>query len=300
MPWRVRSTRGRTERRGVRTLRRAHLAALAALDPRWLPLFAAAIYTGLRKGELLALRKTDVDLERRLLTVARSGDRETTKGGHADVIPIAAELVPFLAAAMRSSPTETVFCGHDGKRMQGPNVRLEGVLRRAMGRAGIVTGYLHVCRRPKCGYEEQAPDNSLRRCPRHGMTLWPKAKVRKTRFHDLRHTTASLLMQSGVPVHVVQKVLRHRDPRMTANVYGHLAPDYMRREVDRLRFGIWAPDAPNSAAFAALVLHAPREGTRAPKTIRNSSATSNAWLARSTGLEPVTSGVTGRRSNQLN
>ncbi len=108
---------------------------LGALEARWRPLFATAIYTGLRKGELLALRKTDVDLERRLLTVARSGDRETTKGGHADVIPIAAEFVPFLAAALRSSASEMVFTGHNGKETLGPNVRLEGVLRRAMGRA---------------------------------------------------------------------------------------------------------------------------------------------------------------------
>ncbi len=100
-----------------------------------------------------------------------------------------------------------------------------------------MTGYLHVCRRPACRYEEQAADNVLRRCPKHGAALWPKAQVRKTRFHDLRHSTASLLMQSGAAVHVVQKVLRHRDPRMTANVYGHLAPDYLQREVDRLHFG---------------------------------------------------------------
>jgi integrase len=45
---------------------------------------------------------------------------------------------------------------------------------------------------------------------------------RRTRFQDLRHTTASLLMQAGAPVHAVQRILRHRDPRMTTNVYGHL------------------------------------------------------------------------------
>lgn len=69
---------------------------LAALSPRWRRLFATAIFTGLRKGELLALRKSDVDLEARLLSVQRSGERETTKGAHADVVPIASELVPFL------------------------------------------------------------------------------------------------------------------------------------------------------------------------------------------------------------
>jgi integrase-like protein len=56
------------------------------------PVFAAALYTGLRKGELFGLRKSDVDLEHRTITVRRSYDRPTTKGGHADAIPIAETL----------------------------------------------------------------------------------------------------------------------------------------------------------------------------------------------------------------
>ena len=38
----------------------------------------------------------DVDLRGRTIMVCRSHERETTKGGHADTVPIAAELVPFL------------------------------------------------------------------------------------------------------------------------------------------------------------------------------------------------------------
>jgi integrase len=59
-------------------------------------LFATAVYTGLRKGELLGLRKSEVDLANRLIIVSRSYDRESTKGGRAEAIPIAAELVPYL------------------------------------------------------------------------------------------------------------------------------------------------------------------------------------------------------------
>jgi integrase len=201
--------------------------------------------------------------------VARSGDRDTTKGGHADVVPIAAELVPFLSAAVSSSPSEFVFVGLDGEGMRG-HLRPEKVLRSAMARAGIVDGYLHVCRRRGCTFKGPASDAALRRCPVHGARLWPKPKVRKTRFHDLRHTTASLLMQAGAPIHVVQKVLRHRDQRMTANVYGYLAPDYMQREIDRLSFGISGLEASEPEPFAALVLQAPpadastTEGSKIP------------------------------------
>ncbi len=40
----------------------------------------------------------------------------------------------------------------------------------------------------------------------------------------------------------VQKILRHSDPKITTEVYGHLSPGYLRAEVDRLRFGLTPPD----------------------------------------------------------
>ena len=51
-----------------------------------------------------------------------------------------------------------------------------------------------------------------------------------------RHTTASLLMMAGVNPGAVQRILRHSDPRITTETYGHLQPDYLRSEIDRLRF----------------------------------------------------------------
>ena len=169
---------------------------LTALSDWWRPLFATALYTGLRKGELLGLRKACVDLERRLLTVSRSYARETTKGGHADVIPIAGELVPYLRDAMARSPSQRVFPADDGSMMPD-TVQLELVLRRAMRRAGLVESWRHKCRRARCRHVETAPDDQLRRCPACAMKLWPSANVRPIRFHHLRHTTASLLLMRG-------------------------------------------------------------------------------------------------------
>jgi len=82
--------------------------------------------------------------------------------------------------------------------MMAENVRLQHVLRRALSRAGIVTGFEHVCRRRGCGYVQTASNGELRRCPKDGRKLWPKALVRPIRWHDLRHTTASLLKAAGV------------------------------------------------------------------------------------------------------
>ncbi len=76
-----------TERRKVArrihaTLRAEEVPLLLAQVPeKWLALFGAALWTGMRRGELFALRMTDVDLMLGTITVARSHDRETTKGG---------------------------------------------------------------------------------------------------------------------------------------------------------------------------------------------------------------------------
>src|SRR6185436_5978434 len=99
-------------------------------------------------------------------------------------------------AKVETSPSELVFPAEDGSMMRADS-DLEKVLRRAMGRAGVVTGYNHVCRRPGCGHSEKAPDAELRRCPEDRAKLWPKPQVRPLRFHDLRHTAGSLLMMAG-------------------------------------------------------------------------------------------------------
>jgi len=251
---------------------------LGALRPQWRPLFATAIYTGLRKGELFGLRKADVDVRNRLLTVAHSWGRDTTKGGHAEVIPLAAELVPYLEEALSASPSELVFPDSNGE-MRGRHVELEDVLRRAMGRAGIVTGYRHACRGKGCGHVEEASDANARTCPTCGRGLWATGKVRPIRFHDLRHTTASLLMMSGANPAAVQRIMRHTDPRITTETYGHLTPNYLRAEVDRLSFGLPAELAggqdtrpagavalgPQEAApFAASLLQAPNGASSTP------------------------------------
>jgi hypothetical protein len=143
-----------------------------------------------------------------------------------------------------------------------------------------------------------------------GDLLWPKAEVRPIRFHDLRHTTASLLMMAGVNPAAVQRILRHSDPRITTEVYGHLAPGYLRAEVDRLALGLAAvtpAEVPVRAAagaeavpFAASLLHDDRPGNTEAGTPPVSREIPASCMAGCTGLEPVASGVTGRRYNQLN
>lgn len=154
------------------------------------PLMATAILTGLRKGELCGLKKTDVDLGRRLLTVRCSYERPFPKSSQQRVVRIPEELVPFLEYALATSPSEWLLPSEDG-RMRAPTWKPEKVLQPALKRAAIVDGYTHVCRRKGCTHQEEHRDAELRRCPVHGMRLWPKARVRHIRFHDLRHTYGS-------------------------------------------------------------------------------------------------------------
>ena len=50
------------------------------------------------------------------------------------------------------------------------------------------------------------------------------AGLPKYRFHDLRHTAASIMLNRGVPALVVSKILGHSKPSTTLDIYGHLIP----------------------------------------------------------------------------
>ena len=61
-----------------------------------------------------------------------------------------------------------------------------------------------------------------------------QAQLRRIRFHDLRHTFASLLIQQGESLAYVRDQLGHRSIQITCDVYGHLVPGGNRAAVDRL------------------------------------------------------------------
>ena len=102
---------------------------------------------------------------------------------------------------------------------------------------------------------------------------------------------------SGAALVSVQRLLGHSDPKITERRYGHLLPDFMASEVNRLRFGLdrLAPRPLGTSLGQSADSRNTEAGT--PPVFREVPASS---LAGCTGLEPVASGVTGRRYIQLN
>ncbi|WP_155300742.1 site-specific integrase [Deinococcus kurensis] len=167
---------------------------------RLYPLFVLALSTGLRRGELLALHWGDVDLDGREITVRHNLVKDAaghygigapkTDAGHRRVL-LAQDVVAILRAHRR------LECR--GRRAPRPD---DLVFTAASGQ--FVQG---------------------RHLDRTYRALTEEAGVPRIRFHDLRHTAASLLMRRGVAPKVVADRLGHADASFTLKVYTHVYGD---------------------------------------------------------------------------
>lgn len=156
---------------------------------RWRLLVRFLAQTGLRSGELIALRWEDVDLGNRRVSVRRRlrlGRLDTPKSTYGiRQVPISTRLAQDLwrhrAAAVDEDP---VFTGPQGRALRSEFL-LRSIVKPAAARAGV-----------------------------------PWAGV-----HTLRHTCASILFRSGWNAKQVQVVLGHHSPAFTLATYVHLIPD---------------------------------------------------------------------------
>jgi integrase len=188
--------------------------AIEQACPSYPALFATAVYTGLRRGELCGLRWTDVDLDKRRIAVARS-HAGPTKSGRGRIVPIPSALVPILAEwKLASGPRVLVFSNDN---------------------AG------------KWGAQDMHTKNSAARLARHLADACGKAKLRSIRFHDLRHVFASHYIMRGGNLLALQRILGHSTPTITGEIYSHLAPEHLVGESDRLKFTAPAGDVIDAA-----------------------------------------------------
>jgi integrase len=180
---------------------RARASAGTAAAEAWSHFLAVAIalYTGLRRGEIMGLRWSDLDLEAQQLTVARSF-RVVPKGGRPRHLRLPSALVPLLAEWRPLCPrtADGVLCPARYKgRFAMSRGRSDHGLKALLAAAG---------------------------CPplRRG-------------WHALRHTFASAFIRSGGHLLALQQILGHRDVKMT-QIYAHLAPDFLARDMERIRY----------------------------------------------------------------
>lgn len=224
------------------------LPVLEAAGEYWDGPFAVCLLAGLRRGEMLALQKQDVDLDRGVIIVRRSGDRDTTKGNTHDPLPIHDELVPYLERWMKS-PGPWMFPNREGGQ-RTENQRFDLRLQAALVRAGYVDHYEFRCRCSVCplrrladdagrpvkrgGHIERHDDDAPRRCEGCGTKLICTPKAIKINFHATRHSFATAALESGASLQGVQKLMRHSDPRLTTEIYGHVSTGFLADEVDRI------------------------------------------------------------------
>lgn len=185
----------------------------AAAGHRLYALVVMALYLGLRRGELLGLRWSDIDWADRTLTV--QGNLQRT-GGTLRLV------TPKSSGSRRTLPLLGLVADaltHHRK--------LQAVERDAAGDRWIDSGHVFTT---KIGTPIE-PGNL-----RHAW--FPIAEAaglgRRVVFHGLRHTCVTLLLDLGVPPHTVREIAGHATTEVTMTVYGHSSLEEKRRALGKL------------------------------------------------------------------
>lgn len=171
---------------------------LLKVSPKWLQdIILFAIHTGLRQGEILDLKWSQVDLERKTIFIAEQ------KNQGVDTLPINETVKKILMGKSNTgqSPNDHVFSSMNNTRMNNRN------LIRAFHTAA------------------------------------DKAEIKKIRFHDLRHTFATRLVQAGVDIYKVQKLGRWKTVSMVQR--------YAHHYTESLRSGVEVMDGEKSSTILA-------------------------------------------------
>jgi integrase len=163
---------------------------LEAAPARYRTLVATAVLSGLRQGELLGLHWRDVDFDNQVIRVRSALDRQRrdvppkTQHASRDVV-----LVPALAQALRQHQAQSPFADLD-----------DYVFTTRVG----------------------TPLHWASLAPRALKPALKKAGLGPLRWHDLRHTFASLLIAGGANITFVSRQLGHSSSQITLRVYAHL------------------------------------------------------------------------------
>lgn len=179
-------------------------------------LYNVALSLGLRMGEALGLRWQDIDLDRRTLIVNRILERigrgdgsklmlvepKTSRSRRTVNLPDAA------ARALRAHKVRQL----EERLMAGARWQDQGLVFPSTIGTPLEPHTLH--------------DDFKR--------ILVKAKLPDIRFHDLRHSAASLMLAQGIPLRSIQEVLGHSSITLTANLYAHVGEQLKREAADAM------------------------------------------------------------------
>jgi len=186
---------------------RAFLASVA--DDRLAPLYESVVALGMRQGELLALRWSDVDLEAGKVTV-----RHTLRRG-----------VRTLADPKTDASKRTLHLGSVATTLRTHRTRqLEDRMR--AGRSWQDGDFVFTT---KLG--EPLDTSTVTRAFQAALR---RAGLPRQRFHDLRHAFATLHLEAGEELIVVSRMLGHSTISTTADVYAHVTPAMLDRTAERM------------------------------------------------------------------
>lgn len=162
-------------------------------------LWVLAVTTGMRQGELMALRWQDVDLAGGHVTITRGMQRPRRLAGTKSLAGRRRIALPAVARAALARRREAVASAADGAYVFG-------------GRRGglLWQSTIH----------------------RQWHRLADRAQLPPTKFHELRHTAATLMLRAGESPRVVAEILGHADASLVMRLYGHVLPS-MRAEAAR-------------------------------------------------------------------
>jgi len=187
---RPRGSQGESDKQSIRVLTPEEINSLleATENQKYRTIFRLAIMSGARQGELLGLKWPDVDWENNQIHIQRTYNNQAWYKTKTKTSNRKIDLGPSMMAELKKW------------KLACPPNKLNLILPNEAG----------------------GPINQNNLVYRYFETALENAKLGKVRFHDLRHTYASLLIQQGENIKYIQSQLGHSSPTVTLNVYAHL------------------------------------------------------------------------------
>ena len=187
-----------------------------------IPIFLGAFY-GLRRSEALGLKWDAIDFQNGTITIRHTVTSCTIDGKHVQV----AKDTTKTKSSMRTLPLVPVF---KEKLLKVKEQQAE--YRRVCGKCYDNRYLEYIC------VDEMGTLISPHYLTAAFPKLLDKNELRRIRYHDLRHSCASLLLANGVPMKQIQEWLGHSDFSPTANVYAHLDYNSKLSSADAMAKGL--------------------------------------------------------------